>query len=310
MGSARADGGADVVAQPADEVVADVFGVLVHVRAGGGVLLADLDGVEDAALLGERAVPVLDALADKAAVAHGHGVLDVEDDGLLGRAERERGVALLDVPAVGVADDGLVVGELAEVAVCRCEVADALVGLAGLEVLAALDAADGVVELLQDAAGGGHLDGDLDVVGEGLGLDDLGEPGVGAACGSAEEVGGLAREEVVEGDDGLAAGAHANDRYIKEHAVGKDVLDRVLRFLVAGGAGRDLRGHKREPLVVALPVGVEVAALEAGEQLARADGHGEEVLLPLVAARELGEHLAVLLSDPDGVEARSVFCRR
>ena len=46
MNAAGPDRRANVIVQPADEVVADVFGVQVHVGVGLGVLLADLDGVD------------------------------------------------------------------------------------------------------------------------------------------------------------------------------------------------------------------------------------------------------------------------
>jgi hypothetical protein len=113
-----------------------------------------------------------------AAVADRDGVLDVVDDGLLGRAHSELGVGLLEVPAVDVARVVLV-GELAQVAVAGGEVADALVGLAGLVARRALDVADRVVEGLDLAPASGTRwrprcsRGSL-----GLG-DDLGEARVG-----------------------------------------------------------------------------------------------------------------------------------
>ena len=45
MHSARPDRQPNVVRQPTNEVVANVFGVLFHVGAGGRVLVIDLDGV-------------------------------------------------------------------------------------------------------------------------------------------------------------------------------------------------------------------------------------------------------------------------
>ena len=76
--------------------------------AGFGVLVSDLDGVDDADVF-ECFVPVVDALAHEPAVADWDGVFDVEDDWFFGRAEPAGWVLLFDVPAVDVADPFFVV---------------------------------------------------------------------------------------------------------------------------------------------------------------------------------------------------------
>jgi hypothetical protein len=128
-----------------------------------------------------------------------------------------------------------------------------------------------------------------------------------AAGGAAEEPAGVVDQQVVHVDHGLPVGALADDRDIEEHAVGEDVIHRVLAGLLAGRADPELGDDQREAVVaVLLPVDVHVARLEAREDLAARDGHREEVLLALEAAGQLGEHLVGFLVDPDVVEALAV----
>ena len=70
-----------------------------------GLLIADLDGVDEADLL-EGLVPFQDALPDVLAVLAGHRPLDPEDDRLLGRRFLGRGLLLFQVPAGDVVHVG------------------------------------------------------------------------------------------------------------------------------------------------------------------------------------------------------------
>ncbi len=86
VNSAGADGRADVVVQPANEVVPDVFRIKLHVPTGLSVLVINFDRVQETDLF-VSLVPVLDALRHPAAVTHRHGVLEDERDWLNRRAE-------------------------------------------------------------------------------------------------------------------------------------------------------------------------------------------------------------------------------
>ena len=78
--------GADVVVEPADEVPPHILGVLLDVAAGACVLEFDLDRIGDPDVL-ESFVPVEHALFHPAAITHRRGVLDVERDRVLRRAD-------------------------------------------------------------------------------------------------------------------------------------------------------------------------------------------------------------------------------
>ena len=169
---ARADGGADIVVEPADKVVPGILWILLHVRAGGGVLVVNLNGIGQADFI-VGLVPHQDALANPAAVAHRRGVLDVENDRVLHRADLELGVGLLEVPAVDVAGLLLLVGVLAEVGVAGGEVAHPLIGQARLVGLVRDDRTDRVVPRLEHAVGRRHGEGQLDVARERLGGANL-----------------------------------------------------------------------------------------------------------------------------------------
>ena len=170
--TARPDGGADVVVEPADKVVPGILGILLHVRSSGGVLVVDLDGVGQADLL-VGLVPHQDALANPAAVAHRRGVLDVENDRVLDRADLELGVGLLEMPAVDVADLLLLVDVLAEVGVACSEVAHPLVGQAWLIGLVRDYRTDRVVQCLEYAIGRRRGEGQFNVARERLGGANL-----------------------------------------------------------------------------------------------------------------------------------------
>ena len=123
----RAHREAGVGGDPAEGVVVDVFRIPVGVVR----LLAHFDGVDEAGLL-ERLVPLRDAVADRLAILERNRLFDPEDDRLLGRRLLGRRIRLLQMPAVDVADE-LVVGVLlGEILDDGQEVADAVVGSAGL----------------------------------------------------------------------------------------------------------------------------------------------------------------------------------
>ena len=83
--AAWSDRSADVVVQPANEVIANVFRILFHVLTGFTVLLTNFDRVDDSNF-SKRFVPVQDAFANKTTIANRSRVLDVENDRLFRRA--------------------------------------------------------------------------------------------------------------------------------------------------------------------------------------------------------------------------------
>ena len=196
---ARADGGADIVVEPADKVVPGILWILLHVRAGGGVLVVNLNGIGQADFI-VGLVPHQDALANPAAVAHRRGVLDVENDRVLHRADLELGVGLLEVPAVDVAGLLLLVGVLAEVGIAGGEVAHPLVGQARLVGLVRDDRTDRVVQRLEHAVGRWRCEGQLDVARECLGGADLRQSRIEPGTFAAEEFRRLADEQRVHVD--------------------------------------------------------------------------------------------------------------
>ena len=299
---AGADGEAHAGVGPEHEVVAGVLGVLLHVGLGAGVLLVDLDGVEDAHLL-KGLVPLEHALPHPAPIAHRRGVLEVEDDGLLGRAQLELGVGLLQLPPVDVPHPGRVRSGLADVAVRRREVAHASVRLSRLVASVLGQRADRVVKRANSPALKRQLEGQLDVLGERLGLGDRGQLGVGAAGVAAEELGRLPHQQSVHVDHRAAFRSLGDDGHVQDDAVGENPLPAHLRLAVAGGAHRNVGLDEGQALVVALPFRIGVAVLHARGPDAAGDGVGDEEALVLEAAGQLGQHLPVLLADPDGVEA-------
>ena len=80
------DRGANVIVEPADEVPSHILGILLHVSSGPRVLEFDADRVGDSHVL-ERLVPIQHSAFHPATVSHRGGVLDVERDRVLGRAD-------------------------------------------------------------------------------------------------------------------------------------------------------------------------------------------------------------------------------
>ena len=119
----RPHGKARTGGDPAKRVVVDVF----RIPVGHVGLLADFDSRGEAGLL-EGIVPHLDAFTDRLPILERHGLLDPEHDGLLGRRHRRRRIGFLEVPAVDVAHEPVLVDILRKVLQCRHEVADAIVG--------------------------------------------------------------------------------------------------------------------------------------------------------------------------------------
>jgi hypothetical protein len=74
----------------------------------------------------ERLVPTFDSLTNPAPVLLGHGTVDVVDDGLDRLRDGGAVVALLEPPAVHVADEAVLLLVTAEVLLCGDEVAHAV----------------------------------------------------------------------------------------------------------------------------------------------------------------------------------------
>ena len=132
--AAWSDGGADIIVQPTNKVVADIFRIFLHVLAGLTILLTNFDRIDNADF-SEGFIPVKDSFANETTIANGSRVLDVENDWLLWRAQTQFWIALLQVPAIDITNIGLVIFILAVVTELGHEVTDALIGLTWLVVL-------------------------------------------------------------------------------------------------------------------------------------------------------------------------------
>ena len=77
MNAAWPDGCPNIVVEPADEVVLNIFWIEIHKIAGLGVLVINLNRVRKTNAL-EGLVPILKPLLYKAAIANGSGMFDVE----------------------------------------------------------------------------------------------------------------------------------------------------------------------------------------------------------------------------------------
>ena len=139
--AAWSDRGANVVVQPTNEVVANIFGIFFHVLAGLTILLADFDRIGDADF-SERFIPVQDAFANETAIANWSRVLDVENDWLFRRAQAKLWIALLEVPAIDITNVRLVIFVLTVVTELGHEVTDTLIRFTWLVVFGPTNFAD------------------------------------------------------------------------------------------------------------------------------------------------------------------------
>ena len=304
MDAAGTDRETHVRVGPADEVVPSVLGILVHVGLGGRILLVDDDGVVETDFL-KRVVPLQDGVADPAAVADRNRVLDVEHDRLLRRADLQLGIGLLQMPAIDVSLPGGVGTRISDVLHTRREVADSIVGESRLVRAAGRNLRDRVVELreLRGSPAGGHLEAELHVSGERLGLHDLHQSGVRTGRGPPEEGTCTLHEERVQIDHGAAAGSHRHDGHLGDHPVGEDAVRRILALLVSGGDRRVVGFDESEPLSESLPLRVLVTDLDGGHRRTAGDRPREEEFLLLEVARQLGDDLLRLVVSPQAVEA-------
>ncbi len=80
------DRGTNVIVQPADKVVPNIFGIFFHVLFRRSVLVFDNNRINDSDFL-ERFVPVTHTGLDPATVSNWGSVFNVETDRSLGWAE-------------------------------------------------------------------------------------------------------------------------------------------------------------------------------------------------------------------------------
>ena len=150
MNTARTNGGADIVVQPTHEVVANIFGVFLHVIRKDrwiGILLIDNNRVSQADFF-ERFVPKQNALLNPMAITLGCGVFDVENDRLFRWAHLERRIGFLKVPAIDETNLGFIIAIFAEVRIAGCKEANSFVRFAGFVAGAGWYFADRVVKRL------------------------------------------------------------------------------------------------------------------------------------------------------------------
>ena len=299
---------------PAEGVVVDVF----RIPLGHLGLLPDLDRARKARLL-EGLVPGLDAGPDRRPVAERNRLLDPEHDRLLRRRYRGLGIGLLELPAVDVADESVLIDLLGEVLERRHEVADAVVGEPrGVGVLR--QQADRVADVDRHApavghgvdrgratraVGGRHLE--FDVVGKHLdaapGRTVTGEGEAGEQGRDPRQVG---EEHGREVDQMAPAGAAALDRQAEQDAVGVGEVDRLLLGAALGREEPDVAAHHLDRLVhlaeLPHPIVAEAQA-HAPEQRPLADPAGDarehEELLAEHGVGEFGMQFVVLTVEGD-----------
>ena len=210
VNSTRADGRTNIVVEPADEVVLDVFWVQIHRRRGAWVLVKNLDRIGVTDLL-EGLVPVLDTLLDPTAVSHGRGVFDVESDRGHRRANLQTRIPLLQSPTGHVSDPFLVVVVAAQVGEVGHKVSDALIGFARTVPGVFWNFAKRVVDRLKFATGSDHFEGQLGVPCERLGLDHLGQIRVLDPNARTEEFACISDEQSIRIDDRTTLRCHRHD---------------------------------------------------------------------------------------------------
>ncbi len=277
--AAGPDGGADVVVEPADEVIAHILGVFVHVLARVGVLVVHLDGVGEADFF-IGLVPHEQAFAHPAAVTDGSGVFNVENDRFLDRADLEAGIGFFQMPAVDVAHGGFIARVLAEIGKAGGEVANAGVGFARFEAGVGVDPADGVMQGLDLPSGHGHFEGHFDVAREYLGSFDVGQVELGLAHrAGAEELGRIVHQQRPQVDDRPPVGHHGQDGHVGDHPVREQPAHGGFGFVVPVGADRQVRLDEHQPVADPFPVAVIIARLQPGVAFPTGHSHGDEELL-------------------------------
>ena len=142
--SAGADRGADIVVQPTNKIVLNVFRIEVHILIGLFILLSNNDRFVDSDLL-ERFVPVQHTIAYPSPVTNGSRVFEVEHDLFFGWAKTQFGIAFFDVPPVDVANGCPVAIVFSIVIVIGGEIPDSLVCHSRLVALGAFAFADRVM---------------------------------------------------------------------------------------------------------------------------------------------------------------------
>ncbi len=148
VGSAGADGGADVVVQPANEIVSHVFRIIFHVCVGALILVTNLNGIQQSDFL-KGLVPHHHALTHPAAVTNRGGMLDVEDDRIFNRTGFQLRSSFFQMPAVDESSPNIVLLEFPQIIIAGCEITNALVSLAGPVGWVGFDLADRVMKSFQ-----------------------------------------------------------------------------------------------------------------------------------------------------------------
>ena len=265
MNAAWANCGPDVVIQPANKIVLNVFRILVHVGVRCGVLIVDFDRIGDANLF-KRCIPGHDPVAHPTAITHRSCVFDVEYNRILGRAQLQLWIGLLQMPAIHIANMRFAVIVFRQINIRRGEESYAAVGDSRLITGVVRNITDRIVQHLQHVVvGGRNFERDFNVVLESFrrldGIDPAhGEPHVHASRsnGTARRI---AEQHCVHIDDGTATRSHRDDWNFHDNLIGKQPFDRRSGFTIPIRADGNVGCHQGKPLVVLTPVDVDIASL-------------------------------------------------
>ena len=261
------------------------------------VLEVHLDGVVDAHF-GKRVVPVEDALTQPAAVPDRNRVLDVVNDGLLGRRHLQAGVPLLEIPTMDVSLPFGFLVVVAKVTVAGHEVTNSVVCFTRLVAVVPGQVDNRKVQTNNLAASIGDIERHHGVLGEGLGGDDFGQARVQTT--ESQATSGGAKQQAVQVHDGLARWTHRKDGNVKQHGVGEDSSHRVSGFLFTVGPGTQLGRHDHQAVTVALPVHQHFGTLQSGKDGATVLRGRNDVLLSFPTPGQFCQKVVVFL--PDSIE--------
>ena len=305
MNTARSDRSADIVVQPSNEVVLDIFWIQVHKIAGLGVLVIDLNSIRETDRF-EGFVPVFDTLLHEATVTNRSSVFDVESDRRYRRANLQAWVSLFKSPSSHVANQFLVVQVTTQVGVVRDEVTNALICFTRPIAGVFRHFAERIVQRLQLAACSNHFKCKFDVLGERFGFGYFGELWILNSDAGAKKLGSVSDKQCVRIDQGTAARNHRNDWHVQQDGIGEQSFDGRLRFGFSVGTNIYVGQDQSQTLVVLTPVNVVVCGLEAGKLVATANGGGNKVLLGCEIFWQLEKHLPIFFAGPDSAKGSLV----
>ena len=271
--------GPHIVIQPAHEVVTHIFRVEVHVTARRCILVMDFNRFPDTNFF-KRFVPGQNSLFDPIPITGRRGVFNVKRNRFLGRAKRQLGISLLQVPAVDETCPHVFIFVFAQITVTGGKITNPFVCFTGAVARRSTNRTDRVVQCRQLTITGWHFEGDFDILRERLRLGDRKDARrQSTTYRTAKETTRASHEQLIQINDRTSFGSDARDRNRKQHSVSKDPLDGRFGFGFTGRPHFQLRRDQCQRLIVPPPVDKHLAVLQTREQIARRDRQGDVIPL-------------------------------